>query len=140
MKLPRKIVTKKEKKKVTKKKFSVILIIIGLLLIVVPLFYFALLEDKPIYINPLAKDQTSKNMQIEKMLKSKNIEFISVSTANDLSYVIKLNNESEVIIDPNKDLAQQLSSLQLITSQLKIEGKAFKSLDFRYKKPIIKIL
>ena len=69
--------------------------------------------------------------------KSKNISYISIETAKDLSLIIKLDKERQVIIDPDKDINQQLSSLQLILSQLKIEGKLFKRLDFRYQKPII---
>ena len=138
MKLPRTTITKKQKKKAKQKKLSIFLIILGLSLIATSLFYFAFLEKEPLYLNPLSRNQTSKNYQIEKILSEKKISYISVVTSSDLSYIIKLNGESEVIIDPNKDIREQLSSLQLIISQLTIEGKKFESLDFRYQKPFIK--
>jgi len=137
MKLPKTTVTKKQRKKVKQKKISVFLIVLGLSLIASSLFYFAFLEKKTLYLNPLSKDQTSKNSQVERLLKEKEIPFESVTTSKDLSYVIKINSESEVIIDSKKEIEQQVSSLQLITSQLTIEGKAFKRIDFRYQKPII---
>lgn len=138
MKLPRTTITKKQKRKAKQKKLSIFLIILGLSLIASSLFYFAFLEKEPLYLNPLSRNQTSKNYQIEKILSEKKISYISVVTSSDLDYIVKLNGESEVIIDSNKDIGEQLSSLQLIISQLTIEGKKFKSLDFRYQKPIIK--
>ena len=135
--LPVKTVTKKQKKEASKKRTGTFLIFIGLVLIVVSLFYTAFFEKVPKPISPLSKNQTSVNSIIEKTLKSKNIPFISIETSKDLSLIIKLSKDSEVVIDPNKDIDQQLSSLQLILSQLKIEGKLFKRLDFRYQKPII---
>lgn len=135
--LPVKTVTKKQKKEASKKRTGIFLIFIGLVLIVVSLFYTTFFEDVPKPISPLSRNQTSVNSIIEKTLKSKNIPFISIETSKDLSLIIKLSKDNEVVIDPNKDIDQQLSSLQLILSQLKIEGKLFKRLDFRYQKPII---
>ena len=135
--LPVKTVTKKQKKEASKKRTGIFLIFIGLVLIVVSLFYTTFFEKVPEPISPLSKNQTSVNSIIEKTLKSKNIPFISIETSKDLSLIIKLSKDSEVVIDPNKDIDGQLSSLQLILSQLKIEGKLFKRLDFRYQKPII---
>ncbi len=138
MKLLKTTVTKKQRKKLKQKNFSVFLILLGLLLITASLFYFAFLEEKQLYINPLSYDQTSKNSEIEKNLKEKNISFKTIVTTKDLNYIIRLDDQREVILDSKKDIVGQLSSLQLIISQLTIEGKMFKSLDFRYQKPIIK--
>lgn len=135
--LPVKTVTKKQKREASKKRIGAFLIFIGLVLITVLLLYAVFFEKVPKPISPLSKNQTSANSIIEKTLKSKNISFISIETAKDLNLIIKLGKDSDVILDPNKDIDQQLSSLQLILSQLKIEGKLFKRLDFRYQKPII---
>ena len=135
--LPRKILTKKQKKEISRKKLAIVLIITGLFIVAILLSYVAFLEKDPVYLSPLSKDQTSVSSTIKKSLKEKKIEYVSLQTSKELNYVIKFDKDSEAIIDPKKDIDQQLSSLQLILSALKIEGKTFKRLDFRYQKPII---
>lgn len=135
--LPRKTITKKQKKERSRKKLGLSLLFVGLIMISASLFFTAFLEkpDKP--ISPLSKDQSSINSKIEKGLKDKKILYISVETLKDLNYQILLDNKTQVIIDSKKDIGAQLSSLQLVLTQLKIEGKSFKRLDFRYQKPVI---
>lgn len=135
--LPKKTITKRQKKEKSRKKLGLILIFIGLIQISVLLFYIAYLEKKTAPLSPLSKNQTSFNLLIEKKLKEKRIEIISLETEKDLNYKIILKNGEEIIFDRNKNIDGQLSSLQLILNQLKIEGKALKRLDFRYQKPII---
>lgn len=135
--LPKKTVTKRQKKEKSRKKLGFILVFIGLLEISVLLFYTAYLEKKPKPLSPLSKNQISFNLVLEKKLKEKRIEITSLETEKDLNYKIILKNKEEVIIDAKKDIDLQLSSLQLILNQLKIEGKPLKRLDFRYQKPII---
>lgn len=135
--LPRKTITKRQKKEASKKKLGTVLVFIGLFMIALSLFFTAYLEKKPKPLSPLSKNQKSVNSTLEESLKKKNISFQSIDTANDLSIIVKLDKNKEVIIDPDKDIGEQLSSLQLIITQLKIEGKSFKRLDFRYQKPII---
>lgn len=135
--LPKKTITKRQKKEKSRKKLGLILIFIGLIQISVLLFYIAYLEKKTAPLSPLSKNQTSFNLLIEKKLKEKRIETISLETEKDLNYKIILKNGEEIIFDRNKNIDGQLSSLQLILNQLKIEGKALKRLDFRYQKPII---
>ncbi len=48
---------------------------------------------------------------------------------------ITLDNGSSILLSSQKDLQKQLTSLQLTLSQLTIEGKQFKKLDFRFEKP-----
>ena len=135
--LPRKVVTKKQKKEKIRKKLAAVLVLFGLIIASVSLFYTVFFKTDPLYISPLSKDQSPGISKIEKILKEKKIHYESLSVSEDLTYKVKLDQKSEVIIDPKKDAYEQLSSLQLILSQLKIEGKAFKRLDFRYQKPII---
>lgn len=129
--------TKKQKKEAFRKIRGVNFVFIGLLMIAASLFFTAFLEKPDPIISPLSKNQTSTVIGIEKSLKSKNIEYKKVELAPDLNYVITLSGNEAVTIASKKDIEHQLSSLQLIISQLKIEGKAFKSLDFRFEKPII---
>lgn len=135
--LPRRTITKKQKKEASKKKIAVLLIFIGLVLISISFFYTAFLEKKPDLINPLSKNQSTDIKRLEKKLKEYEFNFISISTDKDLSYIVKLDDKREVVLDSDKDIDRQLSSLQLIITQLKIDNKAFKRLDFRYKNPVI---
>lgn len=129
--------TKKQKKEVSRKRLGIILIFLGLLVIASVLFFMAFLEKDPPIVNPLSKDQTSNGKLIINSLGEKKITYKDLETTKDLKYKIIFEDNAEAIIDPKKDLEEQITSLQLILSQLKIEGKAFKRLDFSYQKPII---
>ncbi len=135
--LPRRTLTKKQKKEVSRKRLGIILIFLGLLIIASMLFFMVFLEKDPPIINPLSKDQTSNGKLIVNSLREKKIAYKDLETTKDLKYKIIFEDNAEAIIDPKKDLEEQITSLQLILSQLKIEGKAFKRLDFSYQKPII---
>ena len=135
--LPRRTITKRQKKEEKKKRWGVLLLILGLITICFSLFFAAFLQKPEPIINPLSKDQASDTSKLIKILKEKNIMYSDISTDKDLSYIIKLPDKRVVVIDSKKDIEKQLSSLQFITSQLKIEGKTFKRLDFRYQRPVI---
>jgi hypothetical protein len=106
-------------------------------MIVVSLFYTAYLEKPDPIISPLSKNQTTEFIRVEKTLKDKKIEYKSLDTQDDLNYKLVLIHDEEIILDSKKSISTQLSSLQLILSQLKIEGKTFRRLDFRFEKPVI---
>ena len=133
----RKTVTKRDKRNRARKKLGIILILVSLIVINLVLVYKAFFEKPKSIINPLSSNQISSTETIRIKLKENNINFLSLSTENDLNYLIKLKDGGEVIIDSGKSVDEQFSSLQLILSQLKIEGKALRRLDFRYEKPII---
>jgi len=133
----RKTITKREKKIRARKKLSIMLILVSLIVINLVLVYKAFLEKPKPIINPLSGNQVSSTEAFKLKLKENNISFTSINTENDLNYLIKLKDGGEVIIDSGKSIDEQFSSLQLILSQLKIEGRALTRLDFRYEKPII---
>lgn len=135
--LPRKVITKKQKKEARKKRLGLALISLGLFAVASFLFYVVFLDKPDPIISPLSKDQTTQVSKIQKLLSEKRIEYEEVGTNKDLNYVIRLTSDQEAIIDPNKNIEEQLSSLQLVLRQLKIEGKTFRRLDFRYQKPVI---
>lgn len=130
-------VTKKQKKDATKKKLAVFLIFSGLIIINALLIYRAFFEKPKPILSPMSKNQISSTEIFEKKLKDSRILYKSFTTEKDLNYLIELRSGAQVLIDAHKDFGEQLSSLQLILKQLKIEGKALKRLDFRYEKPII---
>lgn len=88
-------------------------------------------------IKPVWYKNQKKLADIEKILKEKNIKYLKIEQNNDLSFNINLKDEGIVFISEKKDLEEQIDSLQLILSRLTIEGKRFRSLDFRYDKPVI---
>ena len=74
---------------------------------------------------------------IETLLKKNDIAFESVYYMQDQTYVVVLPEGGEVVLSANKSFEEQISSLQLISSRLTIEGKRFSRLDFRFNKPVI---
>ena len=73
---------------------------------------------------------------VRKDLKDQNIPFSSVAIS-DYSYLVNIQNNGQVILSQNKDIEKQIASLQRILIQLTIEGKTFKSVDFRFVEPTI---
>ena len=88
-------------------------------------------------LNPLSSKKDVYQNQVEDSLEKNGISFSAVKIASDSSYLVTLQDGSKVILNQNKNLQNQISSLQLILSRLTIEGKRFKSLDFRYDKPVV---
>lgn len=133
----RRTTTKREKKSAVKKRLVLLLIIIGLLVLNSIFIYKSFFEGTDPISNPLSKNQISSTKQIEDKLKQREIDFKSLTTESDLKYLLVLKDGAEIILDPGKDIDEQLASLQLILSQLKIEGKTLKRLDFGFEKPVI---
>ncbi len=85
-------------------------------------------------ISPLGKSENSA--KIEKILKEKNISFSSIAFF-DSSYVINIQNNGQVKLSSQKNIDNQIASLQRILRALTIEDKTFKSIDLRFKEPVI---
>lgn len=117
---------------------GIILVILGALLISYTAFVLAstYIFAKPI-VSPLPKNFKSQNINLEELLKKERIKFLQISTATDSSYLIHLEDGATAILSPRKNLLEQVRSLQIVLSRLTIEGKRFKSLDFRFDKLVI---
>lgn len=89
----------------------------------------------PLFISPMAKTNIDLGL-VEKILKDKKISFSKVSLL-DYSYLVDISNNGGVRLSQSKDIDKQISSLQRILRELTIEGKQFKSIDFRFAEPII---
>ncbi len=98
-------------------------------------FYSIISSKNPLFISPLGK-QNLNTQSVEKLLKSNKILFSSVSLSG-LTYIIKLQSNTEVKLSSQKDIGRQISSLQRILRELTIVGKPFKGIDFRFNEPII---
>ena len=133
----KKTVTKREKRNAVRKRLGLLLIFLGLISVNLFLIYRVFFDKPKAIISPLSQNQISSTEIIEKKLKENEISHVSLSTQKDLNYLIKLKDGGEVVLDKGKNIDEQLDSLQLILSQLKIEGKTLKRLDFRFEKPII---
>lgn len=98
--------------------------------------YLIFISRNPLFISPLGKSNFDR-IKIEKFLKNNNIQFSEIVILSDSSYSVNIVNNGQVRLSSQKDVNQQVSSLQRILKALTIEGKQFKSLDFRFSEPII---
>lgn len=117
---------------------KIIVIYISLLVVLVGgifLFNYFVPSSKPLFISPLGKVNSDIAI-VEKNLKEKNITFSKVKSQQDF-YVVDIPNNGQVKLSATKDIGKQISSLQRILLALTIEGKPFKSIDFRFEEPII---
>ena len=95
-----------------------------------------LLSQKPLFISPIGENNIDTK-KIEKILKDNDILVSNVLVASDYSYEIVIPNNVLVKLSSKKDINKQVASLQRILRELTIEGKPFKSIDFRFEEPII---
>lgn len=107
--------------------------LLGIVVIYLNSFYFF---KKPLFISPLGKPGKEIFM-VEKKLKEKNISFSRVLSLSDTVYLVSISDNRQIKLSSVKDIDKQISSLQRILDQLTIEGKQFKSIDFRFSEPII---
>ena len=88
-------------------------------------------------LSPLPKNFKNQNHDLKSLLEREKVKFSKISIATDSSYMVVLEDGGEAIITPKKNLEEQVLSLQIVLSRLTIEGKRFKSLDFRFDKPVV---
>lgn len=119
-----------------KKKLYNYILLLTILGFVIFLTKFLFLSRNPLFISPIGRDNIDAK-SVEKILKDKNIAFDKVLVLSDSSYLIVIANNGQVRISSQKDINRQISSLQRILRELTIEGKSFKSIDFRFAEPII---
>jgi len=116
-----------------KKKLTVYILLLTILVFFISSFF---LSSKPLFISPMGKNNIDTK-KVEKILRDKSILFSQVLILSDLSYGINIQNNGQVRLSSKKDIIYQITSLQRILKQLTIEGKPFKSIDFRFEEPII---
>lgn len=134
-----KVKTKKHAKIERRKKLFLLLLILTFLIISLFLLRTIVFHEKILFISPVSEVGYSKNTDFEGKLKKMGIEYENLKFS-DNSYTFDVKGEGSVIISAQKSIDSQLSSLQLTLRELKIEGKRFKSLDFRFDKPVIVLL
>lgn len=127
-------INQRRKKSLNKKliTYILLLIILGFSAFFLNKFF---IEKKTLFISPIGKTNIDL-ARVEKILKDNKILFSQVSLS-DHSYLINIPNNGQVRLSWDKDIGKQITSLQRILIQLTIEGKSFKSIDFRFSEPII---
>jgi hypothetical protein len=132
-----------KKRRLKNKFFSQIKIFVSVFLVILFILTASylglslLFRKNNLFISPLSAKKDSQTNQVEQMLSKANIPYAMVENGPDLVYSVSLKDGSTVILTQNKNVQNQISSLQLILARLTIEGKRFKNLDFRYDKPVI---
>jgi len=127
--------TNPRQKRSLKQKIIVYILLLGALAISCFLYDKLVLLRRVPYISPLGGSTVDIN-SVEKDLKDQNIPFSSVTVSSDF-YLVSLQNNGQVMLSPDKDIKKEIASLQRILIQLTIEGKTFKSIDFRFAEPTI---
>lgn len=113
-------------------------VLVGAALVLYTAFVLAnkYIFKKPI-LSPLPKNYKSQGQDIRNLLEKERVKFLEISIATDSSYMVSLDGGGQVIISPRKNIEEQVRSLQIVLSRLTIEGKRFRSLDFRFDKPVV---
>ncbi|EKD64876.1 MAG: hypothetical protein ACD_50C00275G0006 [uncultured bacterium] len=131
--------TSKRNRNGKKKGFVIILVLIVFLLSSALLLYSRFWKETSAFISPLASSNQNAAKTLEKLLLDSEIEFSSVVLRNPSSYMVKLKEDGEAILSINKDLKNQIDSLQAVLKQLTIEGKRVVRIDFRFERPTIEL-
>ena len=128
---------KKRKIRRRNSKKSYLTLPILLVILIILLIILSNSFKKQIIINPIAVGKSVNSDKIEEMLTNKSISYTSIDKSNRQFFIISLKDNGQVVVSNQKNLSDQLASLQVILNRLTIEGKRFRSLDFRYDKPVI---
>ena len=115
--------------------YFLFLMFLGLLVV---FYYFLNFLSHPLFVSPVIKGG-SQSSDLEKKLKASKIPFSSIEFTSDSFYVITLNQGGKILVSSKKNINRQISSLQRILRELTIEGRVFKSIDFRFEKPVVEI-
>ncbi len=89
-----------------------------------------------VFISPLSKGNSISNNDIEGKLKDAGIPISEIKSNSDSSYEVTYLG-GKITISSKKNIDTQISSLQRILRELTIKGKGFKTIDFRFEKPIV---
>ncbi len=131
---------RKPTKRETRKAKRIQLLLVFLIIIVsgvnLILLYKVVTFKKVFYVSPVSSIGFFKNNDFEEKLKKSGVEYENLKISED-TYTFNVLEQGMVTMTGSKNIDQQISSLQLILKNLKIKGTRFKSLDFRYDKPVI---
>ena len=130
---------RKGKKKLVAYSIGTLLVVFGLLLVVFrsnELHLVSPVPSKQVIAESIVQNRKDKQKEVESLLEAASISYSTV-TSSQSAIIINLDSGVNVILSDEKDLSEQVSSLQGILSRLTMEGKKFVTLDLRFSKPII---
>jgi hypothetical protein len=116
-----------------RKKIASYILLVGIFAVALYFLNIFFISTRPPFVSPIGKgtDQST----VEKILKEKRIAFENVVFSD--YFLVTIGRDKQVRLSPDKDIYGQVASLQKILRELTIEGKSFKSIDFRFSEPII---
>jgi hypothetical protein len=126
--------TNPREKRSFKKKITAYTVLLAVFVIFFLIYLF--FSKERTLISPLGKSNTDIS-RVEEALRRERILFSQVLILSDSSYSISIPNNGQVRLSSQKSIDEQIPSLQRILRELTIEGKPFKSIDFRFEEPII---
>jgi len=135
-------IAKRKNKVIYKKLFFSFGIFLFVLLFCIILFGWQYLSGvtilSPLGLHTLGSSSNADSMvySVKSFCQDKKIPCQKVSN-DSMTITITLDNNAVILLSSQKDIQKQLASLQLTLSQLTIEGKQFKKLDFRFDKPFV---
>lgn len=74
---------------------------------------------------------------LKEKLNAKKIAYKEIQVSKNETYIITFEDKGIAIVTFQKNIDEQLSSLQLIMNRLTMEGKRFSRLDLRFDKPVV---
>jgi hypothetical protein len=128
--------TKKHYKQEKRFKFLILFFILIFVLLSGILLYRIATFKKILFISPISSTGFHKNSDFEEKLKKAGVHYSDLKVVGD-SFQFNVLGQGHVTMAAQKNVDSQISSLQLILKRIKIEGKTFKSLDFRFDTPVI---
>lgn len=141
-----KINPERKQKRKSKKLFSYGLLGVGVVGLIIGLIMLIINTEveKGMYVSPLARvgftagsQKNTKIEQLKKGLQEEKILYTSIKNGDDHTYIVTLGDGGEVTFSSQKDIIDQIASLQYILSHLTMERKLFTRLDLRFEKPVI---
>jgi hypothetical protein len=118
-----------------RRKITAYIVLVAALGLTIFLLNFFVALRNPIFVSPIGKINTNGAL-VEKLLKDNKIRFSTIIRQSNY-YSVNIQNNGQVKISQDKNIVEQITSLQRILRELTIEGKPFKSIDFRFSEPII---
>lgn len=139
-----------QKKRVTTKRkqrrrlvLSVSIVGFLVLVICIAVLLRAFVFNASSYVSPLpvsraVQDPFEQNSvpKLKSLLENEGIVISGIKHEKD-AYVVTLQTKEQIFFNPEKDLTEQIASLQVILPRLTMEGKRFTRLDLRYDKPVV---
>lgn len=112
-----------------------VFIFVSVIAILIFGFLYIYFFKKPIIISPIGTRNSISSETVQRLLLEAKIPFSEISISTDSSYLVRLNDGSEVLLSSNN--TSRIQSLQVLLKQFTIEGQKFKRIDFRFEKPTI---